>query len=483
MLGLIIITLCAALPIKPQGPFDARDNRRLAGMRLTQSGWGVFIEPLTAPLHIVAGAPDLRVAGVAVLSWVICGAAAWRVALDRRTQASRPVALRALRAAVTGGGAGMVMLYCVGFAGIVRVPGWRLVVDNPGALILDPHSHTVASHDGLVSGPENLDWHSAAGFNVVAITEHNPPAGAFATMDYARTALPPVPAVITGVELSFNNRGVSLLGLGLRSDYRPLANSYAKDFPSQFTSYIHNDQHGAVIAMGYKLEREDVTLLADAGIDGFELVNFGHPDVSNRIREKLVEVATQRGLALVAVSDWHGWGGISRTWTVMDHQPIAGSPAEHPSDLAVRNLRERHQGDIIPVVAGYIGPPSWWRVVLSPFVESLRYAAELSPARVASWWIWSALVLALSGGISRVGLPPHKVLLAILLAVIGAGIAWAGMGLIAAGENKLSTSDFPARIGVYTLLVGTSAMLTAVWLGMTIRLDRVRTSGGNRTPR
>ena len=66
-IGLITLTALSCLPFAPQGPFDARDYTRVAGMRLEQHPWVALIEPLTAPIQVVAGAPDFRVAGACCL--------------------------------------------------------------------------------------------------------------------------------------------------------------------------------------------------------------------------------------------------------------------------------------------------------------------------------------------------------------------------------------------------------------------------------
>ncbi len=48
--GLTILTLLSCLPYAPQGPFDARDYTRVAGMRVEQHPWEALIEPLAAPI-------------------------------------------------------------------------------------------------------------------------------------------------------------------------------------------------------------------------------------------------------------------------------------------------------------------------------------------------------------------------------------------------------------------------------------------------
>ena len=196
LVGLLGLTLFALLPINPQGPFDARDFSRLSGMHLETSGIGTLVEPWTAPFHIMAGAPDFRLAGLVSAIWLILGAAVWRALTDRRAGCRGSIKSSLLRSAAAGLAAGALMALWIGAAAMLRVPRWRLQVDDPNALIVDLHSHTYGSHDGLVSPAQNLDWHSAAGYNAVAVTEHRYPAGAFATQAFARQATTPQPAVI-----------------------------------------------------------------------------------------------------------------------------------------------------------------------------------------------------------------------------------------------------------------------------------------------
>ncbi|MEI6655510.1 MAG: PHP domain-containing protein [Verrucomicrobiota bacterium] len=474
-IGLLALSLCALLPINPQGPFDARDNTRLPGMRLETSASAAFIEPLAAPLRIVAGAPDFRLATLSCLVWVICGAALWRAGSDLRTQRPGSIRTRILRAATTAGQAGGVLALWIAFGVTVRLPGWRLVVDDPHALIVDLHSHTYGSHDAFVSGPTNLAWHAAAGCNGVAITEHGDPAAAFATDLYANTATGSSPAVIPGLELAVLTRGQHLLALGLQPDYQTPPGRMAQDFPARYMTYIHSAQHGAVIAMGYKLHPEDASVLADAGVDAFEFTNQGHPNVSNAVRKAMLEVAAKRGIPLVASSDWHGYGGILRTWTVIRTSAVAATLSPQQKSMrVVEKLRERATADIIPVVAGSIGPPSRIRAVFSPFAEVLRYAAELSLAQVLAWWVWAAILLGITQLLGRVGLPARQVLPALLLGVLAGGLLWAGLALVAVNPNGLIASGFPRHIGTYTLLLGSLALIAGGWTGRCAWLERRR---------
>jgi predicted metal-dependent phosphoesterase TrpH len=468
VVGLLVLSVCAALPIDPQGPFDARDHSRLAGMRLEPSGWSSLIEPWAAPFHILAGAPDFRVAGVVVLIWLGLGVAAWRLVSDLRRQTVKSLWLCALRAVGTGVAAGLVLVMWLACAVMIRLPGWRLVVDDARTLIADLQSHTFSSHDGLASEAENLAWHTAAGINVVALTEHAHVATTTGADEAGRAASAPPPAVILGTELRCNRTGAHLLGLGLQPDYQYPTNSVDPTFPSRYATYVHEQHRGAVIAMAYKLRLEDVIPFADAGIDAFEIANFGHPRIPSDLRNRLLEVTRERGLALVASSDWHGWGGISRTWTVIRTPEGVSTSPDKVAALVVKKLRNHDAADIIPVVAGYLGSPSPLRAIFSPVIEPLRYAAELSLAQVISWWVWSALAIALVLVLSRFGFAPAKSFLALLLALVGSGLLWAGLRLILAMMNGLTISGFPREIGTYISLLGGAALLAAVWLGISV---------------
>ena len=95
--GLTVLTLLSCLPYTPQGPFDARDYTRVAGMRVEQHPWEALIEPLAAPFLILAGAPDFRIACFSVLIWVFLGAAAWGMFAEFRSQREKSLLRLCLR--------------------------------------------------------------------------------------------------------------------------------------------------------------------------------------------------------------------------------------------------------------------------------------------------------------------------------------------------------------------------------------------------
>ncbi len=441
--ALVLLTILAALPFAPEGPFDARTYERAEGVRLEFPAWGALIEPLAAVGHAVAGAPDLRVAGFSTLAWAffLGGAVTLVLGLRRRSAA---VGLRALGGAAAAGG---VFLLYVGFVMLLPMSGWRLVADDPELVLADLHTHTFRSHDGVASARENLERHRAWGCDVVALTEHGDEQSPVprSSIEAARLALEDdsLPGVIPGVEFR-DSEGRFLLRLGPFPPGGELAPR-------------------VVLALAWRLDEGDVRRLAAFDIDGFEIANSGHPDVPEDVRRAILEEAEERGLVLVASSDYHGWGGFSRTWTAVRVPGVSRASAGKAAAVLAA-LKGRRAKDVLPVVAGYLGPPSAARAVFAPFVEAVRYAMELSPLRVVMWWVWAGIICAAAGGLRRVGLRPGRCLLSLVLLVLGGGLVYEGAQLLGAWAAGATSTGHPARVGAYGMGLGIAALLVAIAL-------------------
>lgn len=458
--GLLLLTVMAALPFAPEGPFDPRDWSPIHDMRLEFPASGAVVEPLASLGHAISGAPDIRVAVVSTLVWVLVMGGVVSLALAlRRGRAPLVVALR------TFGGAGAwvgVFLVWVGFSLLVRLPSWRLVNARDDVVIADLQSHTFGSHDGLVSARESLAWHAARGYDVVAVTEHNDPAGAFEAEALAEMRGLPT-GVITGVEWR-EPKGGYLLGIGLDGGKPPPTMRGAAASAGTFAGQVRAGHDGATLALAWKLSPESVRRLAEAGIDGFEIANSGHPDIADDVRAAILDEARSRGLVLVASTDWHGWGGFARTWTALR---VPGAQDMTPAAKArgvINAIRERRAGDITPVVAGYMGPASRARALFTPFVELARYAMELSAARVLAWWVWTAALVGAGELLRRARVRPGRIMLAAFLAVLGGGLVYEATRLLGAWAAGARAGAFLARVGGWGAGLGFAALAAAIVL-------------------
>ena len=224
---------------------------------------------------------------------------------------------------------------------------------------------------------------------------------------------------------------------------------------SQFISAVHG-AGGAVVALSYLLDPRDIDLFAAAGVDGFEVANFGHPEMTEDVREFLLKAQNTYRIALVASTDWHGWGRFGRTWTLFKTQGIA-SPRER-SEQVIQLLRDRDPDRIVSVVSQAIGRPSPLRSIFAPFVETIRYATELSPMRVASWWLWIAAVYAAIRYFRCGARHAARWIVAGLFVTIGVLLFLRGLGLVRTWAEGAPFS-FPLKIGAYSAGLGIVSFL------------------------
>jgi hypothetical protein len=384
-----------------------------------------------------------------------------RPALGRRLLAS------ALR---TAEGVGILGLYVL-FVCLVPLPGHSLVVTDPNAIVADLHSHTLLSHDAIVSQRENLAYHRERGYAVVGITDHH--SGIWQTRAFARAEVP-APEIVRGVELRIwgaDLRRGYLLALGLQQDLPFTYQNYdllTDDGIREFIAFVKNVHGGAVVAMYVNLSANDVERLAAEGVDGFEIANFGHPELTPDTRKALLAVQASRGSALLANSDWHGFSGFARTWTVVRPANAAGSPGER----VVGALRARNPESIVPIVSQMIVAPSPLRSIFAPVAETVRYAAELSPARLMSWWGWTMIPVWMGARLRRAGVSPGRCFLAAGLLVLGGPLAFR-----AAERGTAVLSGAPHSFALAVAAVGGAAGIAALAIAAIIAHEIINGNG------
>ena len=451
-----------AFNLAPQLPIDARSGRHVAGAQLAFPGWGAVIEPVAALGHMLAGAPDMRVAIVSTLVWITAMALA--VALLRR--------LPARRAARLVVGSMLVYLLYLCFVLLVPLPDWRFQSDDPQLIVADLHSHSLYSHDGLVTPAYSLSMHKARGYDIVGFTEHGNPVGAAVAASFGGHGRP---ATIPGIEVQTPS-GAFLLAMGLKPGKPVLTVLHDHADTLRFIHQVHDIHHGVVIALNFRLTPQRVEMLADDGIDGFEIANAGHPSLSPALRRTLLAMQRTRGLVLIASSDWHGWGGFFHTWTLIRPRPSEIGATKRETVL---NVLRRHDAEaVIPATADAMGAPSTARAVFAPFAEALRYARELSPWRLAAWWGWVIVLMIAARRLTQRGLDAGRAMLAAWLAVCAAGLMVEGASMLVAAMG--AANGFAMRIGASGIGVGIMAAWAAAWNSR--RVVALSSSGGRGAP-
>ena len=449
LIWLLSLTLLAALPVDPQGPFDARDYRPAAGVELDFPVTGALIEPLLAPGMALAGEPDVRIAAVSTLIWIIALTAGFVLYQGVRPE-QRLRSVHLLRALQTAGFAGAVFIVYLCFVLLIPLPGWTLKVHDPDLIVTDLQTHTVYSRDGLVDPAHNLALHRARGFDVVAFTEHYSPAGALISSAYSHQE-EAFPYAIVGTEVR-DPKQAFLLSVGWLPEGERWTRQWLLDLETQ-----------PVIALAWKLSVADVRRLAPV-VTGFEIANAGHPDIPQAVREAILDEAIKRNLVLVASSDWHGWSGFWRTWTTVRVPGGRQLSRAEQAQAVVEALQQRRSHDIQPVVAGYLGPPSLLQALFAPFSALMRYGMELSALRVTLWWLWGGLLLLLCWRLQNSGLNAVRIVLSALLSLFGAGLVIQGGRLLTLSLPGMAAGETLNEVGGWGVAVGGFSLFAAMFM-------------------
>jgi hypothetical protein len=313
-----------------------------------------------------------------------------------------------------------------------------------------------------VSKEQNLAIHRSRGYDVVALTEHHPMQRRIGTSADSHSI-----ETIAGLEFGvrIHGREYYFLLLGVAAD-APLDDWFSapRGAPPGGLAALRNliarvhAANGVVLALAMNLRPADVEQFVAAGLDGFELVNFGHPEFTAPIGAALIAEQKARGIALVATSDWHGWGGMFKTWTVFRLPASPGNNADRVMDA----LRRHDSGRIVPVVSQMFEEPSARRVLLAPFAEAVRYGGELSVPRLASWWVWTVLMVLAVRGLRRMRLNPVGTFVTAAQAVLGVCVIARGAALVALWLRG-DSMDYPLFVGSIAIATGALALAIA-WI-------------------
>lgn len=466
-------------------PLDPRTGQPVSGIHLEFPLWAALFEPLTALAHIFQTQPDYRIGLISISAWIVVLAAlASGVLAGRRLLRTRDKVLYGCRNSL------IVLLLLVLYVATPltsHFPNWAIQKDVPSLLVTDLHSHSMLSHDGVVAARQNLMLHQKQGFDVVAFTDYVNPHGPF---EAYRDGDPSLPEAMPGIELATYYGGhfyVTVMGVDpdtpLPNGLAWMAGTQAPMPPKVLPPYVWtvrklvgtvHEHHGVVMVVGMKLDSpRDVYGLADAGVDGFEYVNYGHWPLSDAVRHAMLDVQRKKGVLLVASNDWHGWSGSLNASTLVTGR-TERQLLEPYADVLLEALRHHDSSHIVPAVAYPVHVMGWLEGVAAPFNAVFLYARTISPGQLVAWWFW-ALVFTLicrrwetdrasdwRDSLQQVSLERRSLLWLLLAA--GIWNVSSGMSLMYDWFMSSSQEMFCLKISCYTLFTGLSVLFLDVWL-------------------
>jgi hypothetical protein len=173
--------------------------------------------------------------------------------------------------------------------------------------IVDFHSHSCFSWDGIPSIEENISWHKHSGFTKFYLTDHDV-LKKEEVIKFKNTGISP------GIEIQLE--GLHFLILDVFDAKSILSAQNVKDL----ITTVHENKGKIYVAEYWrdKKKRETFSIeeLIELGVDGFEIYNPGHPDVSKNIKDEIIKLSLKNKKLLFAGTNWHGWGKINFVWNV-----------------------------------------------------------------------------------------------------------------------------------------------------------------------
>ncbi|HPG41740.1 MAG TPA: hypothetical protein PLP19_20800 [bacterium] len=261
---------------------------------------------------------------------------------------------------------------------------------NPDQVLVNFHSHTWYSHDGLASPQRVMQWHKRNGYQAFFLTEHNHHANTLELVERQRRAeLAAEPLLLCGQEYSGSNH---ILLLGLTRDF------ITKDMPDSTAMDSAQAHNGvAVIAHWFADKRRPASYYIENGAQGFEIANQAEGiRVEDEDFHAMVDPSRERNLLMLGGADYHGYGSVAYTWNALHIPGWRQMDTESRRAAIMDILRQRDHAKITVLV--YKDRESFPRrlVWLSPVFTLGGYLRSLSPIQAASWFLWMTLVWALA---------------------------------------------------------------------------------------
>jgi hypothetical protein len=333
----------------------------------------------------------------------------------------------------------------------IPLPGNIIINNKSNAVLVNTHSHTEFSHDGLISQEGLWKWHKRNGFDAFFITDHN---NHSKTLEFVRAQrngqVPGDPLVMGGEEFSGTNH-LSLLGLRHEFKTKGFSDSLA-------VQHTRADSGAVLVNHWFDGERKSLEYYKNLGVDGFEIENTATDKRYDRkVYRKIKDFCTSNGLIMNGGLDFHGYGSACSMWNAFD---IPGWKNLDPSsrEAAILNIiRTRDQGRMKVLLYNDRPYYSGKQLFFRPFISIVNYFRTLNILQVVSWMVW-ILIFSLAGtGISKNRKLSALLNAQIVISVLGliAALFLTGLGLtyfsrITAVENFTEMYEEYSHLLLYT---------------------------------
>ena len=267
-------------------------------------------------------------------------------------------------------------------------------------MIVDFHSHTNESHDGLKSFTplKNIRWHVETGHHAGFVTDHN----VFSNSAEARRltveeTVAPGSVSMRGEEVSLRKTHLVVLGNEALIPHEPNNTMGDEGIRNAFEEIRKTPALIALfqITWMYRMNPEKREMLLDLGLHGMEAGNSCPRGMNMTVedRRELVALCRERNLFMIAASENHGYGRTVYAWNAVRVPGWRKTPPADRERLLLDTMRAKGFEAVRIVARVKAEPRSWMVGSTFDLWRQLWETARTMPAShgaVSIAWFWAA---------------------------------------------------------------------------------------------
>jgi hypothetical protein len=359
------------------------------GFEINISTWRVIFEPFMGPLLFYLRADQPLLEYAVLLFWIIT--LSLIIQMARVSQKNHLTKGNSLLGGLLSWLIRTPLIFSI-WLGVLWLmifmwfPANTIVNNQENSILINTHSHSEYSHDGIISQEALQQWHGKNGFDAFFITDHNHHKKTLGAVKAQEAGtLPGEPLIICGEEYSGSNH-MTLLGLHSNFITKGLSDQ-------QVIDSTHADDGIVIVAHWFDGERKSIPYFIDMGVDGFEIANQGAGlKYDQRIFQNIEKACTANGLLMKGAADYHGYGSPCFVWNALEIPGWHHMDMDQKRESILNLLRQKNMGKIRVLLYNdrYVMKRSY--ATLSPVYTLISYFRTLNFMQLLSWLIWLVLI-------------------------------------------------------------------------------------------
>lgn len=341
----------------------------------------------------------------------------------------------------------LLFWFLVIFVLFFRYSGNHIVSKNPDKILVDYHSHTRYSWDGMASIDRSLNYHKANGFDAYAITEHDFILPEAINVDVFNK--PNYPVVIFGEELRDQNIYHLVHHVSQSID----ANLLQHDI-NKIRSEV--DKSSGVISAALWWEHSKFQDIINKPIDAYEIANMGHRIFDKKEYTESVQYAKKHNIPVIGSTDWHGWGYRATIWTVLTIPDWKDMTYEKKQTALVDTLKGKYQTTVLEHTR-YNEIKNNFRYAFEPLFGLFYLLTAKDFISLCFWVIWIFLTILFIKFITR------KNIEYLFWLISGTGILLFGIKLFFIWQAISQYNKSLRNVAIFFAIIGILSIITSIF--------------------